>query len=186
MAPLTAIDSGSPRPSTSRLRLRPFFSPVGRVPTNAFGCKRRFAHGSVGCLPLPGDALHSVILGQASLPQFLEKTSPVPVLKVLMHRARRTELARQCFPLNAGPQNVNNRREDLPRRHWLASRPSLALVLSPWFPPPCWNQRLNLAPQTIRNCPRLDLGHIESIIAVFQSLQTRDSTSRTKLITIYG
>ncbi|MGB6729023.1 MAG: hypothetical protein WBE74_24235, partial [Terracidiphilus sp.] len=60
------------------------------------------------------------------------------------------------------------------------------LVLSPRFTTAHWNQRLNLAPQTIRNCPRLDLGHIESIIAAFQSLQTRDSTSRIKLVTIYG
>jgi hypothetical protein len=109
--------------------------------------------------------VHPVILGQASLPQFVKKASPMPVLKVLMHRAGRTELAGQCFPLNAGPQNVNNRGEDLPRRHRLASSTSLALVLSPWFPPAYWNQRLNLAPQTIRNRPRLDLGHIESIIA---------------------
>jgi hypothetical protein len=47
--------------------------------------------------------VHAVILGQASLPQFLEKASPMPVLKVLMNRAGGTELARQCFPLNAGP-----------------------------------------------------------------------------------
>jgi hypothetical protein len=130
--------------------------------------------------------VHSVILGQASLPQFLEKTSPIPVLKVLMHRAGRTELARQCFPLNAGPQNVNNRRKYLPRRHRLASSSSFALVLSTCLPPAYWNQRLNLAPQIIRNRPRLDWGHIESIIAPFQSLQTRDLASRTKLVTIYG
>jgi hypothetical protein len=111
--------------------------------------------------------VHPVILGQASLPQFLEKASPVPVLKILMHRTGRTELARQCFPLNAGPQNVNNRRKDLSRRHWLAPRSSLALVLSPCFPPACWDQRLNLAPQMIRNRPRLDLGHIEPIFAQF-------------------
>jgi hypothetical protein len=130
--------------------------------------------------------VHPVILGQASLPQLLEKASPIPVLKVLMHRASRTELAWQCFPLNTGPQNVNNRREDLSRRHWLASSPRLALVLSPWFPPAYWNQRLNLAPQIIRNRPRLDLGHLDSIIARLQSLQMKDSNSRIKLDTIYG
>jgi hypothetical protein len=109
--------------------------------------------------------VHPVILGQASLPQFLEKTRSIPVLKVLMHRAGRTELARQCFPLNAGPQNVNNRRKDLSRRHWFTPSTSLALVLPPWFPLACRDQRLNLAPQIIRNRPRPDLGHIEFIIA---------------------
>jgi hypothetical protein len=130
--------------------------------------------------------VHPVILGQASLPQFLEKASPIPVLKVLMHRASRAKLARQRFPLNARPQNVNNRRKGLSRRHWFASSSSLALVLSPWLPPACWDQRLNLAPQIIRNRPRLDLGHIESIIAASDSPQTRDSTARIKLDTIYG
>jgi len=100
-------------------------------------------------LPLPGDAVHPVVFGQAGLPQFLEKTSPVPALKVLMHRAGRTELARQCFPLNARPQNVNNRRENLPRRHWFTSSSGLALVLAPCLPLAYWDQRLNLAPQII-------------------------------------
>jgi hypothetical protein len=95
---------------------------------------------------LPGDAVHPVILGQPNLPQFLEKSGPVPVLKILMHRTGRTELAGQCFPLNACSQNVDNRRKNLPSRHWLAPRSSLALVLSTWFPPACWDQRLNLAP----------------------------------------
>jgi hypothetical protein len=135
---------------------------------------------------LPGNAVHPVVLGQADLPQFLEKASPVPVLKILMHRASGTELARQCFPLNAGPQNVNNRRKHLSGTHGFASRTSLTLVLSPWLTPAYWNQRLNLAPQIIRNRPRLDLGHIESIIAAFKPLPTEDLIPRTKVITIYG
>lgn len=186
MAPLTAIDSGAPRPSTNKLRLRPFFPPVRGVRTCAFGSQRRFTHGSVGRLPLPGNAVHAVILGQAGLPQLAEKACPIPVLKMLMHRTGRTELPRQCFPLNTGPQDVNNSRENLPRGHRLASGPQLALVLAPLIPLAHRNQRLNPVPQIIRNRPRLDLGHVESIIAAFQSPHTRDSTARTILDTIYG
>jgi hypothetical protein len=130
--------------------------------------------------------VHAVILGQASLPQFLEKASPIPVLKVLMHRARRTELTGQCLPLDAGPQYVNDRREDLPRRHRLASSSSLALVLSACFPLAYRNQRLDPLPQIIRNRPRLDLCHVEFIIASSRRRKREDSTARIKLDTIYG
>jgi hypothetical protein len=78
--------------------------------------------------------VHPVIFGQACLPQLLEKTGPMPVLKILMHRARRTELAGQGFPLNAGAQNINDRRENLPRSHRLASGSGLALVRPALFP----------------------------------------------------
>jgi hypothetical protein len=130
--------------------------------------------------------MHAVILGQPSLPQFLEKARSVPVLKVLMHRARRTELAGQCFPLDACPQNVNDGREDLPRRHRLAPSSGLALVLSPRFPLAYRDQRLNPAPQIIRNRPRLDLPHAGYSIAAPHRRQESNSSLRTKFVTIYG
>jgi len=93
--------------------------------------------------------VHPVVLGQTRLPQLLEKASPVPVLKVLMHRARRAELARQGLPLNACPEHENNRGKHPARRHGLASTSGLALVFAPWLPAAHRNQRLNLAPQVI-------------------------------------
>jgi hypothetical protein len=130
--------------------------------------------------------VHPVILGQARLPQSLEKAGPIPVLKVLMHRASRTELSRQCFPLDAGAQNVNNRRKNLPIRHRFAPSSSIALVLSPGFPLSRWDQRLNLAPQLIGNCPRLDLGHIENIFARSYRRDSTDFPKGIHSITIYG
>jgi hypothetical protein len=90
LAPLTAIDSGSPRPSTNNLRLRPFTPAVGWVPACALGCQRRFAHGSVRGLPLPYNVVHTVVLGQTGLPELLEETGSMPDLEVLMHRTGRT------------------------------------------------------------------------------------------------
>jgi len=90
--------------------------------------------------------VHAVIFSQASLPQFLEETSPVPVLKVLMHRAGRAKFARQCFPLNARAQNVNNGRKDLPCSHRLTPSSSFALIFPPRLALAYRNQRLNLAP----------------------------------------
>lgn len=54
-APLTTSDKGMPRPSTSRLRLLPFFSPIRRVRSNRLSRQRRFAQRPVNTLPFPGD-----------------------------------------------------------------------------------------------------------------------------------
>jgi hypothetical protein len=43
--------------------------------------------------------VHAVILGQPSLPELLEKSGPMPVLKMLVHRASRAELSGQCFAI---------------------------------------------------------------------------------------
>ena len=53
---LATSDSGTPRASTNRLLLRPFFSPIRRVRPHAFGCQRSFARGPVDTLPIPCDA----------------------------------------------------------------------------------------------------------------------------------
>src|SRR5208283_3136572 len=65
LAPLATIDSGTPRPSTNKLRLRPFFSPIRGVGPHALHRQRSFGHGPVHALPVPGYAFHLVILGQS-------------------------------------------------------------------------------------------------------------------------
>jgi hypothetical protein len=159
LAPPATSDSGTPRPSVSRLRLRPFFPRSVGFPPRALGGQRRFSHGPVDALPLPGDALHAVVFGQSRLPQLEEKTRLVPVLKMLVHRAGTAELPGQRFPLASGAQNVHDGGEDPPRRHGLAPASRLAPVGLFSRPLPRWNQRLQLRPQLIRYCPRLDLFH---------------------------
>ncbi len=50
-APLTTNDSGIPFPSTRRLRLVPFFSPVRWICSNRLQCQRSFHHGPINALP---------------------------------------------------------------------------------------------------------------------------------------
>lgn len=68
LAPVTMSESGTPRPSTNRCRLLPFFSPIrGIWPDRGLrhGC---FQHRSVDTLPAPGDPFQVVVLGQANAP----------------------------------------------------------------------------------------------------------------------
>ena len=76
-----------------------------------------------------------------------------------MHCAGRAKLARQGFPLNPRAQHINNRREHLPRRHGLAPRPRLTLILPALFSLFKGDQRPHLGPQLLRYRPRLDLCH---------------------------
>ncbi len=67
-APLTMSENGTPRPSTNRWRLLPFFPPIRRVRPDGFLCQWRLHHRAIHALPPPRDALHVVVLGQAGLP----------------------------------------------------------------------------------------------------------------------
>src|ERR1700692_2670722 len=148
-----------PRASTRRLRLRPFFPPSGGVRANALLAQRRLAEAPTHALPAPGDTLHLVVLGQAGLPDLHEKAFPLPTLEIRVHGAGAAVLLGQSLPLAAGAKHINNRRENLPCRHRLAPRSWLALVFPPALPFGLWNQPLDLAPQRVRHCPRLDLCH---------------------------
>ena len=65
LAPVTTSDNGTPRPSTRRWRLLPFFSPIRRIGSDGLLSQRRLEHRPVKALPAPGDALQVVVLGQA-------------------------------------------------------------------------------------------------------------------------
>ena len=55
-------------PSTSKLRLLPFFPPISGVIAHRFPGQRSFALRPINALPLPGNPLHFIILGQTGLP----------------------------------------------------------------------------------------------------------------------
>ena len=159
-APLTASDSGTPRPSTRRLHLRPFFPLVGGVGTHRLLRCRSFVLGSVDALPAPGYAFHLVVLGQPGPPYLKEKTCLLPALEMSVHCAGGTKFPGQSLPLASGAEHIHDRREDLPRRHGLSTGARLTLVLAVRLTNTRWNKRLDLAPQLIRYRPRLDLCHV--------------------------
>jgi hypothetical protein len=154
-APLTTSDSGTPIPSTSRLRLRPFFPPIRRVRSHAFGCQWRFVHRPVDRLPIPCDGFHLVVLGQSGLPQTKEKTLCLPPLKVCMNCAGTPKFTRQRFPLAARAQHINDGGKDLARRYRFASATRFAKILAALGTTYQRNQWLNFCPKRIRYCPGL-------------------------------
>ena len=110
-AAVTTNDSGTPRSSTSACLLLPFFPPVRGIGANGFLCQRRFLQRSVCRLPSPGYTFHFVVNGQSGVPQFGEeaRTAPQPEPVVDARTADSSEFfARQCIPLAARPQHVDN------------------------------------------------------------------------------
>src|SRR5512134_1252201 len=155
LAPVTMIDSGTPRASTSSIRLLPFFSPVRGVGPHRLLCQRRLQHCPVDALPSPGNALHLVVLGQPSLPQRQEQARLLPLQEPLVDRAGAAKaLAGQGLPLAARAQHVDDGLEDLARILRFASRPRLALVLAPRaLDRALRNQRLDPFPECIGDFP---------------------------------
>ncbi len=123
-APLTTSDNGTPRPSTSRCRLLPFFSPIGRVGADGLLCQGCFHHGAVNALPAPGDALHLVVLGQAGFPHRFEEAGSFPLEKALVHSAcagRPGRLAQQA--VEPAAQRAARSRPLLPRIQLVWTKP---------------------------------------------------------------
>jgi len=112
-APLAMIESGTPRPSVSTLRLRPFFPPIRWVGTNAFLSQWRFAKRTINALPLPSNAFHLVVLSQPGLPEPGEESLLLPLLKMFVNGAGAAKFFGHGFPLTAGAQDINDGGEDL-------------------------------------------------------------------------
>src|SRR5882672_6302075 len=130
LAAVTMNDNGTPRPSTSRWRLLPFFSPIGRVRPDRFLRQWRLEHGPVDALPSPGDALHLVVLCESGLPERFEHARLLPLQEAFVHGARAAEsFLGQGFPLATRAKHVHHRLEDLARRLGRAPRTRLANVL---------------------------------------------------------
>lgn len=70
-------------PTRQQVSLAPIFPPIRGIGSDGFLRQRRFHHGVINTLPLPGNALRVVILGQPGLPQRLKKTGFFP-----LHQAR--------------------------------------------------------------------------------------------------
>src|SRR5450432_264524 len=156
LAPLTIRDSGTPAPSTNKLRLLPFFPPIRGVVAHRFLRQWRFALCPINALPFPSNPFHLVILGQTSLPQRQEKSLPAPALKMFVNRTGAAERLGQRLPLASGPQHINNAGEDLPVAQRFAPTTGTPLVML--ARPACrrfGNQGFDVLPEFIRNFPRL-------------------------------
>src|SRR5450759_5406961 len=129
-APVTMIDSGTPRPSTNRWRLLPFFPPIRRVWPDGFLCQRCLHHRPVDTLPSPRNAFTVVVLRQSGLPQGFEHAGFLPLEKALVNCARATEaFARQRLPLTARAQDVNDGLEHQARLFGFSSTTRFAHIV---------------------------------------------------------
>ena len=128
-APVTTIDNGTPRPSTNRCRLLPFFSPICWVVANSLSGKRRFDHGAVYTLPAPGYALHFVVFSKACPPEGNEESSPHPMHKMSMDGAGASEtFFGQSLPLAACTENIKYSSKYFSGRHRLSASSGFAHI----------------------------------------------------------
>ena len=157
LAPLTTSDNGTPRPSTSRWRLLPFFPPVRRVRADSFLCQWCLHHRAIDALPSPRDTLHLVVFRQASLPDCFKEARLLPFEKAFVNGAGAAKaLSRQCLPLAACPQHKHDGLEHL--ACWLC-RPTcsrLANVLFARDQCALRDQWFHTLPELIRYHPRIN------------------------------
>ena len=154
LAPVTTSDNGTPRPSTKRCRLVPFFPPVGRVSTNCLLRQWSLDHSSVCTLPAPGDALHCVVFGKSGSPKRNKEAGmhPAHEMGVDCTGASKTFLG-QCLPLAAGSQHVHDGLEYLARWHRLSAPARLAFIRLARIALRFWYQGLNFFPKRIGHFP---------------------------------
>src|SRR5438309_3402064 len=161
LAAVTMSDNGTPRPSTRRWRLLPFFSPIRRVRPDGFLRQRGLHQCAVNTLPSPRDALQVVVLGKAGLPQLLKEAGLLPLEEALVNGAGAAEaLLGQRLPLAPRAQHVHHRLKDLSCRLGRAPCAGLADIGPDLLGHARRNQRLHTLPELISHHPRFDsLGH---------------------------
>ena len=109
------MPSGTPRQSVTTDRLTPSLPrSVGFLPVFV-PAQRRLGHGSVQCLPAPSDPASRVIRLQTCFPEAMKYPTLAPFLKVPVYRAGRAELWRQCLPLAARTQQIEDSVGDAPQ-----------------------------------------------------------------------
>lgn len=153
-APVTTSDNGTPRPSTNRCRLVPFFPPIGRVSTNCLLGQGSLDHSPVYALPAPGDALHFIVFGKSGSPKSDKESSTHPAHEMGMDCTGAPEaFLGQRFPLAAGSKHVHDSLENLARGHRLSAPAGLAFIgfarITLWH----WYHGFNPFPKRIGHFP---------------------------------
>ncbi len=108
VGPVTISESGTPVPSTSKLRLVPFFPPIRGVVAYRFQRQGSFALSAVNALPFPGNPFQIIVFGQTGPPQSAEESRRAPLLKATVNRRGTAKTLGQRFPLTTRPQHVHN------------------------------------------------------------------------------
>src|ERR1700722_4691186 len=164
LAPLTISESGTPVPSTNKLRLVPFFSPICGVVAHRVEREWGFALAAINALPAPSDPFQIIIFGQASLPQLAKKSCRAPLLKMTVNRSSTTKTLGQRLPLTARTQDINDSRENLAWLQGFAPATGKPPIFTPFSPRwTRWYQRLNPGPEFIRHFPRVNFAHFGSL-----------------------
>ena len=157
LAPLTTSDNGTPRPSTSRWRLLPFFPPVRRVRSDGFLCQGRLHHCTIDALPSPRDALHVVIFRQPGFPDRFKETRLLPFEKAFVDGTGAAKaFCRQCLPLATCAQHKHDGLKHLACRLCWPTGARLANVLLARHLRAWRDQRLHALPKLIRYNPGIN------------------------------
>jgi hypothetical protein len=124
---------GTPCPSVSKLRLAPFFSPIGGVTACILTAQRRFRHRSIQTQPIPPNSFQLVELLNPFLPQFQEHFPFHPFLKSIVGGRTRTQIGLiQSFPLAAGSHHIKYPVRTLPIWDAWAPTPKTMRILMLW------------------------------------------------------
>jgi len=180
-APVTTRDNGTPRPSTRRCRLVPFFSPVGRIAANRFQCQRCLDHCPVNALPPPGDTLHFIVFGKPGSPQRDKKAGTHPSREMGVDRAGTSKaFLGQRFPLATCSENVYDGLENPARWYRLPTSSDLTFVGSLGVSLEHRNKGFNSLPKGIGYFPRLDSFHRASIAKIQDGAQHNKVNEKSK------
>ncbi len=154
LAPVTSSDRGTPRSSTTKCRLLPFFSPVSWVGTDFFLGHWSFYYSTITTLPFPCYTLHFIIFSKSGSPKVQKKSFFQPIGKVCINRSGAAKtLFRQRLPLTACPQNIYDSFKYLTRWQRLAPATSLTFIFFIRIASCLRNQRLYFFPKLIRYFP---------------------------------
>ena len=156
--PVRAVENNCQRDSALIRPDAPFcshFASVRRIRLNRFTRQRRFDHTAVAALPFPLDSLEFVVLSKPHSPDFQEKSSLCPCLKIPVKRTAGGVFLWRGFPLASCTQNVKNASQHFSWRNRLAplSRLMLIRLVRVALCSRIRDSVLDFFPELIRNCP---------------------------------
>ena len=162
LAPVTIMDSGTPRASTRIWRLLPFFSPIRRIRSYSFLGERSLDRSSVNALPSPSDAFHLIVFSKPCTPKSQEKAFFQPYSEILVDRAGTAKaLLGECLPLATCTQHEKDSFKHSPCIHRFSTASRLTLEdLVCWSLQALRNKGLRPLPELLGNLPRSNSCHI--------------------------